>query len=58
MVWNEMHHTGVHIGKGKAIKASSGKGRVIIRDLWGGPSAPVFMFQGVSTDTRPVTICA
>lgn len=42
--WNEVHHTGIYIGDGKVIEASSGKGRVIIRDLWSSPSYPIFMF--------------
>jgi cell wall-associated NlpC family hydrolase len=42
--WNEVHHTGIYIGDGKVIEASSGKGRVIIRDLWSSASYPIFMF--------------
>lgn len=33
--WNEIHHTGVYIGGGKIVDASSAKGRVVVRDLWG-----------------------
>lgn len=33
--WNEIHHTGVYIGGGKIVDASSSKGRVVLRDLWG-----------------------
>jgi len=42
--WNEVHHTGIYIGDGKVIEASSSKGRVIIRDLWESESYPIFMF--------------
>jgi hypothetical protein len=42
--WNEVHHTGIYIGDGKVIEASSSKGRVVIRDLWESPSYPIFMF--------------
>lgn len=42
--WNEVHHTGLYIGDGKVIEASSSKGRVVIRDLWESPSYPIFMF--------------
>jgi len=42
--WNEVHHTGIYIGDGKVIEASSSKGRVIIRDLWESPNYPIFMF--------------
>lgn len=42
--WNEVHHTGIYIGDGKVIEASSSKGRVIIRDLWESASYPIFMF--------------
>lgn len=33
--WNEIHHTGIYIGGGKIVDASSSKGRVVLRDLWG-----------------------
>lgn len=33
--WNEIHHTGVYIGNGKIVDASSSKGRVVLRNLWG-----------------------
>ncbi len=33
--WNEIHHTGVYIGNGKIVDASSTKGRVVVRNLWG-----------------------
>ncbi|MHB1314603.1 MAG: C40 family peptidase [Christensenellales bacterium] len=42
--WNEVHHTGIYIGDGKVIEASSSKGRVVIRDLWESASYPIFMF--------------
>ena len=42
--WNEVHHTGIYIGEGKVIEASSSKGRVVIRDLWESASYPIFMF--------------
>lgn len=32
--WNEVHHTGIYIGLGMVIEASSSKGRVVICDLW------------------------
>lgn len=34
--WNEIHHVGVYIGGGKIVDASSGKGRVVLRNLWSG----------------------
>ena len=33
--WQEIHHTGIYIGDGKTIEASSSKGRVVINNLWG-----------------------
>ena len=42
--WNEVHHTGIYIGIGKVIEASSSKGRVVIRDLWSSTNYPIFMF--------------
>lgn len=33
--WNEIHHTGVYLGNGKIVDASSNKGRVVVRNLWG-----------------------
>lgn len=42
--WNEVHHTGIYIGMGKVIEASSSKGRVVIRDLWSTTNYPIFMF--------------
>ena len=33
--WNEIHHTGIYIGNGKIVDASSTKGRVVVRNLWG-----------------------
>lgn len=33
--WNEIHHTGIYIGNGKIVDASSTKGRVVMRNLWG-----------------------
>ena len=42
--WNEVHHTGIYIGDGKVIEASSSKGRVVIRDLWESKNYPLFMF--------------
>ena len=32
--WNEIHHTGIYIGEGKVIEASSSKGCVVVRNLW------------------------
>ena len=42
--WQEVHHVGIYIGGGKVIEASSGKGRVVIRDLWSSTNYPLFMF--------------
>lgn len=42
--WNEVHHTGIYIGMGKVIEASSSKGRVVIRELWSSTNYPIFMF--------------
>ena len=33
--WNEIHHTGIYSGNGKIVDASSTKGRVVVRNLWG-----------------------
>ena len=33
--WNEIHHTGIYIGDGRIVDASSSKGRVVLRSLWG-----------------------
>lgn len=33
--WNEIHHVGIYIGGGKVVEASSSKGRVVVRVLWG-----------------------
>ena len=33
--WNEIHHTGIYIGDGRIVDASSSKGRVVLRNLWG-----------------------
>ena len=42
--WNEVHHTGISIGLGMVIEASSSKGRVVIRDLWSTYNYPIYMF--------------
>lgn len=42
--WNEIHHTGIYIGLGKVIEASSSKGRVVIRDIWSSDTYTLFMF--------------
>ena len=42
--WNEVHHTGIYIGLGMVIEASSSKGRVVIRDLWSTYNYPIHMF--------------
>jgi len=42
--WNEVHHVGIYVGEGKAIEASSSKGRVVVRDLWSSAGYPLFMF--------------
>lgn len=39
--WNEIHHTGIYIGEGKVIEASSSKGCVVIRNLWSSVSYPL-----------------
>ena len=33
--WNEIHHVGIYIGNNRVIEASSSKGCVIVRELWG-----------------------
>ncbi len=33
--WNEIHHVGIYIGGNRVIEASSSKGCVIVRELWG-----------------------
>ena len=33
--WNEIHHVGIYIGDNRVIEASSSKGCVIVRELWG-----------------------
>ena len=45
--WYEVHHVGIYVGDGKAIEASSSKGRVVVRDLWSSSSYPLYAF------TRP-----
>ena len=42
--WNEIHHVGIYIGDGKVVEAASGKGRVLIRDLWETKNYPILMF--------------
>ena len=42
--WKEIHHVGIYIGDGKVIEAASGKGRVLIRDLWESKNYPILMF--------------
>ena len=42
--WKEIHHVGIYIGDGKAVEAASGKGRVLIRDLWETKNYPILMF--------------
>ena len=39
--WNEIHHTGIYIGDGKVIEASSSKGCVVIRNIWSSQSYPI-----------------
>ena len=31
----EIHHVAIYIGNGKIIEASSGRGCVVINDIWG-----------------------
>ena len=33
--YQNIHHVGLYIGNGKVIEASSSKGRVVIRKMWG-----------------------
>ena len=33
--WNEIHHVGIYIGDNRVVEASSSKGCVIVRELWG-----------------------
>jgi hypothetical protein len=42
--WNEVHHVGIYVGDGKVVEASSGKGRVVVRDLWSSPGYPLYAF--------------
>ena len=42
--WKEIHHVGIYIGDGKVCEASSGHGRVIVRDLWESMNYPIYMF--------------
>ena len=42
--WKEIHHVGIYIGYGKVCEASSGHGRVIVRDLWESKNYPIYMF--------------
>ena len=39
--WNEIHHTGIYIGEGKVIEASSSKGCVVVRNIWSSASYPL-----------------
>ncbi len=44
--WHEIHHAGIYLGDNKIIDASSRKGRVVIRKLWGenGATWRIFMY--------------
>ena len=42
--WNEVHHVGIYVGDGKAIEASSSRGRVVVRDLWSSSGYPLYAF--------------
>jgi hypothetical protein len=42
--WNEVHHVGIYVGDGKVVEASSGKGRVVVRDLWSSANYPLYVF--------------
>ena len=46
--WNEIHHTGIYIGEGKVIEASSSKGCVVVRNLWSSASYPIEYLARVS----------
>lgn len=39
--WNEIHHTGIYVGEGKVIEASSSKGCVVVRNLWSSAGYPL-----------------
>ena len=41
--WNEIHHTGIYIGEGKVIEASSSKGCAVVRNLWSSASYPLVL---------------
>ena len=43
--WKEIHHVGIYIGEGKVVEAASGKGRVLVRDLWESKNYPILMFE-------------
>lgn len=42
--WNEIHHTGIYIGEGKAIEGSLSKGCVVIRMMWSTELYPIMLF--------------
>ncbi|MDL2218069.1 NlpC/P60 family protein [Christensenellaceae bacterium OttesenSCG-928-M15] len=42
--WQEIHHTGIYIGNGQIIDASSAKGRVVLRDVWSGSTYSIVMY--------------
>ena len=42
--WNEIHHVGIYIGDGRCIEASSGKGRVVVREIWEGSGYELFLY--------------
>jgi hypothetical protein len=42
--WHEVHHVGIYVGDGKAIEASSSRGRVVVRELWSSAHYPLYAF--------------
>ncbi|MGI6169812.1 MAG: NlpC/P60 family protein [Christensenellales bacterium] len=43
--WDEIHHVGIYIGYGKVVEASSGKGRIAVRELWSTPRVSALCFR-------------
>ena len=50
--WNEIHHTGIYIGEGKVIEASSSKGCVVVRNLWSSQSYMLILCGRVTESNR------
>jgi cell wall-associated NlpC family hydrolase len=53
--WHEIHHAGIYLGDGMIIDASSSKGCVVIRSLWGtgGGEWRLFMCARPYTEETP-----